>query len=154
VSVHYRADGPIAVITFGRNSRVTFPYRAINKLRAIPPAERTVEGKLTYVYHLFPNVMVATFPTFMAMVVLEPVAIDRTKIITYALIGAGEGRSAGNRPSEFVDAGAVEDNAMACAVQRGLASGANDFFEFGRFEGAIGHFHRTLREVLAGAGAK
>jgi hypothetical protein len=38
---------------------------------------------------------------------------------------------------------------MACAVQRGLTTGANEFFEFGRFEGAIGHFHRTLRDALA-----
>src|SRR5207247_1672228 len=81
-------DNLNVVETFGRNSRVTFPYRAINKLRAIPPEERSVEGKLTYVYHLFPNAIVATFPTFMAMVVLEPVAIDRTNIITYALTKA------------------------------------------------------------------
>src|SRR5439155_1665384 len=51
-------DNLNVVETFGRNSRVTFPYRAINKLRAIPPEERSVEGKLTYVYHLFPNAIV------------------------------------------------------------------------------------------------
>ena len=39
---------------------------------------------------------------------------------------------------------------MACSVQRGLASGANEFLEFGRFEGAIGHFHRMLDAALAG----
>jgi phenylpropionate dioxygenase-like ring-hydroxylating dioxygenase large terminal subunit len=151
-------DNLNVVETFGRNSRITFPYRAVNKLRSVPPAERSVDGKLTYVYHLFPNAMVATFPAFMVMVVLEPLSIDRTKILTYTLTrpGAGpvEGKSEGTRPSQFVDAGAVEDNAMACAVQRGLATGANEFFEFGRFEGAIGHFHRTLRDVFAGAGAR
>jgi hypothetical protein len=41
-----------------------FPYRAVERLRTLAPAERTAEGKLTYVYHLFPNVMVATFPQF------------------------------------------------------------------------------------------
>jgi phenylpropionate dioxygenase-like ring-hydroxylating dioxygenase large terminal subunit len=143
-------DNLNVVETFGRNSRVTFPYRAINKLRTIPPAERTVDGKLTYVYHLFPNAILATFPAFMALVVLEPLAIDRTKIITYTLTAAVETESAAKRPSEFVDAGAVEDNAMACAVQRGLATGANEFLEFGRFEGAIGHFHRNLHAALAG----
>ena len=49
-----------------------------------PPSARST-GKLTYVYHLFPNVMVATFPTSIVMVVLEPLAIDRTRCITYAL---------------------------------------------------------------------
>jgi phenylpropionate dioxygenase-like ring-hydroxylating dioxygenase large terminal subunit len=146
-------DNLNVVETFGRNSRITFPYRAINKLRTLPPAERSVDGKLTYVYHLFPNVMVATFPAFIVTVVLEPLAIDRTNIITYTLVkdggGPADGQGAGGRTSDFVNAGAVEDNAMACAVQRGLATGANEFFEFGRFEGAIGHFHRTLRDALA-----
>ena len=143
-------DNLNVVERFGRNSRVTFPYRAINKLRARPPAERSVDGKLTYVYHLFPNAIVATFPAFMTMVVLEPLAVDRTRFITYALSRPGAGPSDGKQLSEFVDAGAVEDNAMACAVQRGLAAGANEFFEFGRFEGAIGHFHRNLHAALAG----
>jgi len=47
---------------FGRNNRIAFPYQAIHKLRAVSHDERSVDGKLTYVYHLFPNVMVATFP--------------------------------------------------------------------------------------------
>ena len=44
---------------------------------------------------------------------------------------------------------AAEDNAAVCAIQHGLASGANEFFEFGRFEGAIAHFHRHLHAALA-----
>src|SRR5262249_20775681 len=55
-------DNLNVVEQFGRNNRVAFPYRAINKLRTVPPAERCADGKLTYVYHLFPNVAVATFP--------------------------------------------------------------------------------------------
>ena len=35
------------------------------------------------------------------------------------------------------------------AIQRSLASGANEYFSFGRFEGAIAHFHATLAGVLA-----
>jgi hypothetical protein len=35
------------------------------------------------------------------------------------------------------------------AIQRGLASGANDAFTFGKFESAIVHFHRTLTAALA-----
>ena len=33
-------------------------------------------------------------------------------------------------------------------MQRGLASGANETLEFGRFEGAITHFHRQLTELV------
>jgi len=149
-------DNLNVVEAFGRNSRVAFPYRAINKLRAVPAAERSVEGKLTYVYHLFPNVMVATFPTNIIMVVLEPLAIDRTMFVTYVLTSRDEhdveGRAAPPRGADLVDAGALEDRDVACAIQRGLASGANEFFEFGRFEGAIGHFHRALHAAIDGRG--
>jgi len=146
-------DNLNVVETFGRNSRIAFPYRRINKLRSVPPAERSVDGMLTYVYHLFPNVMVATFPTNITMVVLEPLAIDRTRLVTYVLTGrrAHEvDEAALTGAQDFVQAGAAEDRAVACAIQRGLASGANQFFEFGRFEGAIGHFHRGLHAPIDG----
>ena len=55
---------------FGRNSRVTFPYRNVEAQRAVAPAERSADGRLTYVYHLFPNVLVATFPGRIILVVL------------------------------------------------------------------------------------
>jgi phenylpropionate dioxygenase-like ring-hydroxylating dioxygenase large terminal subunit len=147
-------DNLNVVETFGRNSRIAFPYRRINKLRDVPPAERSADGMLTYVYHLFPNAMVATFPTNVVMVVLEPLAIDRTRIITYALADRRhddvDGHAALKGAQGFVEAGAAEDRAVACAIQQGLASGANEFFEFGRFEGAIVHFHRGLHEAMEG----
>ncbi len=150
-------DNLNVVETFGANSRVTFPYRALEKLRALAPAEWRVEGKLTYVYHLFPNVMVATFPHFIFMVAVEPLAIDRTRFHTY--ITAAEGspaierdeRAARGTPgagAALIATAALEDNAATIAVQEGLTSGANTFLEFGRCEGAIGHFHRTLQAAL------
>ncbi len=78
-------DNLNVVEQFGPNNRITFPYRAIHKLRGQPAAEQNVEGKLTYVYHLFPNVMVATFPGRIIVVVMEPEAVDRTRQITYVL---------------------------------------------------------------------
>ncbi len=52
-------------------------------------------------------------------------------------------------PADLLGAGAEQDFAVARAVQRGLASGANEHLDFGLFEGAIGHFHRTLDAALA-----
>ena len=140
---------------FGRNSRVTFPYRNIQKLRGVAPAERRVDGTLTHVYHLFPNVMIANFPQRTLMVVLEPVTSSLTRTVTYTLADAQTVRSdrpAIERDTDFVTAGADEDRAIVESIQRGLASGANQVFEFGRFEGAITHFHRNLH-ALIGEGA-
>ncbi len=139
---------------FGSNNRITFPYRAIEKLRALAPGARSPDGKLTYVYHLFPNVMIATFPGRILLVALEPLAIDRTRMVTYSLTNqaAADGAPdpAERRGGDLIDAGAAEDREVACSIQRGLASGGNEFFEFGLFEGAIGHFHRTLQAALDG----
>jgi phenylpropionate dioxygenase-like ring-hydroxylating dioxygenase large terminal subunit len=145
---------------FGPNSRITFPYRALHRLRGVAPAEQRVEGKLTYVYHLFPNVMVATFPSFVFLVVIEPLAIDGTRFHTYVTVDANSIAAREGTPKSdqrasagaaLIAAGGLEDNAATIAVQEGLASGANEYLEFGRFEGAIGHFHRTLRDALAAA---
>jgi phenylpropionate dioxygenase-like ring-hydroxylating dioxygenase large terminal subunit len=145
-------DNLNVVETFGANSRVTYPYRAINKLRDRPQAEWTVAGKLTYVYHLFPNAIVATFPANLVLVILEPIAIDRTLFVTYVLgsRGASDGppRASGSGGSQLLDAGGAEDIAISLAIQRGLASGANEYFEFGRFEAAIAHFHRCLDAAI------
>jgi phenylpropionate dioxygenase-like ring-hydroxylating dioxygenase large terminal subunit len=141
---------------FGRNNRVTFPYRRIGKLRDVPPAQRAADGVLTYVYHLFPNVMLATFPFNVALVVLEPLAVDRTRLINYVLADPeafdGEGEARLKQALEFQLDGQTEDTAMATAAQVGLASGANEVFRFGRFEGALTHFHRTLTEAVDGLG--
>jgi phenylpropionate dioxygenase-like ring-hydroxylating dioxygenase large terminal subunit len=145
-------DNLNVVEQFGRNNRITFPYRAVNKLRTVPPAERSVDGKLTYVYHLFPNVMIATFPGRIIMVVLEPIAIDNTRFVTFLLTDRTPDDVATQdtlkRGGDFVNLGAIEDRDVTIAIQRSLASDANDFFEFGLFEGAIGHFHRTLHAAI------
>jgi len=139
---------------FGRHSRVTYPFQRIKKLAKVPPAERRVEGLLTYVYHLFPNVLVTVLSRHTNVVVLEPLAIDRTRRITYTLTNGGgddpDALAEAKRDSEFVGTtGAQEDQAVVEAIQRCLGSGANDHFTFGRYESAIVHFHRTLTAALA-----
>jgi phenylpropionate dioxygenase-like ring-hydroxylating dioxygenase large terminal subunit len=144
-------DNLNVVETFGRNGRIAFPYRRINALREVAPAKRSVDGMLTYVYHLFPNVMLATFPHSIVMVVLEPLATDRTKLITYTLTNRTDhdvDQDLAKHSRDFLSAGTAEDRAVAEAIQRGLASRANEFFEFGRFETLIGHFHRTLQALI------
>ena len=146
-------DNLNVVEQFGRNNRVVFPYQAIEKIRGVPVHERHSAGKLTYVYHLFPNAIIATFPQMIILVVVEPLAIDRSRFVTWRMtdrpLQIAEASAKVDRGVGFVDAGALEDRDVAIAVQQGLASGANEFLEFGRFEGAIVHFHRTLTGLLA-----
>lgn len=141
------------VETFGRNSRITFPFQRIAKLAEIAPEKRKVEGLLTYVYQLFPNVMIAVLSHHTTVVILEPIAVDRTRVINYSLTnGVLEGEEAlakARNDAEFVsDQGNAEDIALAKSIQASLHSGANEVFTFGLYEKLIGHFHRSLTEMV------
>jgi phenylpropionate dioxygenase-like ring-hydroxylating dioxygenase large terminal subunit len=147
-------DNLNVIETFGRNSRVTFPFRRIEKLRDVPVSERRADGMLTYVYHLFPTAAVIRLTHHTIVVIVDPISIDRTSSVTYLLTNRGSGpeaRADAERDSDFVTKGAAEDREMALRVQRGLVSGANQTLEFGRFEGALSHFHRQLHELVGPA---
>jgi choline monooxygenase len=150
----YGYDNLNVVETFGRNSRVTFPFRRIEKLRALPPEQRDLAGLVTYVYHLFPNVILAVLSNHTTMSVLEPISTTQTRFHTYRLTNKGDATGEGAdakaaRDANFVsDTGGKEDAAVIRAIQNGIASGANEHFTYGYFEQAIVHFHKSLRSVL------
>ncbi|MFI5316975.1 MAG: SRPBCC family protein [Myxococcota bacterium] len=138
---------------FGRNSRVTFPFQRMRKLAALPPEERRIEGSLTYVYQLFPNAIVTMLSHHTVLLTLEPISLGETRVFTFLLSNrpASDPEAAADaaRDAAFVNqTGGAEDAAMVSAIQRGMASGANEFFLFGEFEGAIAHFHRELDALL------
>ena len=146
------------VETFGPNSRITFPYHNIERLRNRPESMWTTERRLTFVYQLFPNVMLATFPDQVIVVVVDPIDVGASRVTTYILAtpeAADAALTAIVRQSDTTTArallewGALEDNEMSAGVQRGLHAGANAFVEFGRHESAIGHFHANLDQRLA-----
>ena len=124
----YGFDNLNVIDLFGRHSRVTYPFQRIKKLAKVPPAARRVEGLLTYVYHLFPNVLITVLSRHTNVVILEPLAVDRTRQITYTLTnGGGDDPAAlaeAKRDAGFVgNTGAMEDRAVVQAIQRGLTSG-------------------------------
>jgi hypothetical protein len=101
--------------------------------------------------------MLVTFSKNTTLVVLEPCGVERTRIVSYTLAhrdpAKAADREALDRDLRFIEAGTVQDREAAAAIQRGLASGANETFVFGLFEDAIVHLHQTLQERLAGARA-
>jgi phenylpropionate dioxygenase-like ring-hydroxylating dioxygenase large terminal subunit len=139
---------------FGPNTRITFPYKNIERLRDRPDSAWTIGHRVTFVYHLFPNVMFVTFPDQVLVVTVDPVDIDHCTMTSYAMttaevaeaLSASSGNAAGGLT--LLAAGALEDNEMSEGVQRGLHAGANTFIEFGTHESALGHFHEILDERL------
>jgi len=140
----------------GPHSRVTFPFKRIETLKDTAMQNCDVPGKLTYVTHLFPNVILAELSHHLTLGILEPLGIGRTKITSYHMTKSSKGADkaasleAAKRDIAFVNqTGQHEDIALVTSIQRGLNSKANDIFTFGHFEPAITHFHKTLSRQLA-----
>ena len=150
----YGLDNITLVETFGTNSRVTFPFRRIEKLRDIAPAERKIDGLVTQVYLLFPNASVAVLSKHTSLVILEPISPTRSKWVVYRMVNK---QTEGNeitiedaqRDALFVnESGQDEDREAACAIQESVGSKANTHFTFGHFEKAIVNFHQHLAKHL------
>jgi len=157
-STHPRTFYPLqydnlnVVERFGRNNRIAFPYQSIERQRDVAPEHRTADGTLTYLNHLFPNAIVATFPGRVLLAVLEPRGLEHTHQRTWAFVDrAAENAGAHDfldRGRDLVEAGTTEDREVAEAIQHGLASEANTHFVYGHFEAAIVHFHQELRAAI------
>ncbi len=151
----------VNVIEFsGPHARVTFPFRRIEALKDVAPEEYKVSDKLTFVNHLFPNVVLAELSHHLSLGVIEPVSINQTKVTTYHLTrstdSAGENAAleAARRDLAFVnETGQKEDIAMVTGIQKSLHSGANAVFTFGAFEPAIIHFHKHMSRRLTDFGS-
>ncbi|MEP5938790.1 MAG: SRPBCC family protein [Erythrobacter sp.] len=144
-------DNLTVVEAFGNNSRIAFPYQAIEGQRDRPRSQWSINGRATLVYHLFPNVIISTFPDCMQVVVIEPIGLELTRQHMFLLTACEEGSDAldeVHKGQEFAAIGAIEDRNIVLSAQRGLKSEANDFLEFGLYESAIGRFHSALTRDL------
>jgi len=144
------------VIEFcGPHARVTFPFRRIETLRDTKFQAPDVSDKLTYVTHMFPNVILAELSHHYTLGIIEPLGVSRTKISSYHIT---KSTTESDKESVLKDAkrdlafvnetGQKEDIAMVTGIQRSLHSDANETFTFGQFEPAIVHFHQQLSKQL------
>ncbi len=150
----YGLDNTTLVEAYGANSRIIFPFRRIEKLRDVEPAERRLDGVATSVYHLFPNVSVSVLSKHTNLTILEPLSPTKTRWVIYRLFNRQVGESPitleeAQRDARFVnDFGQDEDRQAARAIQEGVATPANSHFTFGYYEKAIVNFHQHLAKHL------
>ena len=154
-------DNLTVVEAFGENSRVAFPYQSIEGLRNKNRTDIKVDARLTYVYHLFPNVLISTFPGCMQVVVIEPIDESTTQQHTYLVTDIDESQTemldSVFEGQKFAARGAMEDQKIVLSAQQGLLSEANEHLEFGLFETAIARLHTHLAreiELQTGFGGK
>lgn len=139
----------------GAHSRITYPFRRIEKLADVPADKRDATGSLSYLYQMFPNVIISQLTHHTTLGILEPMDTDRTKFTTYSMThtrGQADKKSAlenARRDREFVSqTGQEEDIDLVEASQQALRSGANTHFTFGHFEPCIVHFHQQMARFI------
>ena len=148
-------DNTNVVELFGANSRVIFPFKRIEELRDIDPEKWRLDGMVTSVYSLFPNVAISVLSKHTTMTVFEPLSPSTTQILIYRVInktsdGALYDVEEAKRDAAFVRAaGFDEDREAAIDIQGTLSTNANQHLTFGHFEKAIVHFHQNLVEHLS-----
>ena len=151
----YGLDNINIIEKFGLNSRITFPFRRIEKLRTIPREKRRIDGMVTYVCQLFPNTHVTTLSSHSILIILEPLSPTETQWIFYRLTnkkGDGPARSEADarKDSDFIkDEGLDEDREAATSIQESIETGANDYLVFGQCESALTHFHKHLDDQIS-----
>ena len=150
----YGLDNVNLVETYGANARVTFPFRRIEKLRAIPSDERRADGMLTTVNHVFPNASISALSKHSNLTIMEPLSPNSTQMVIYLMTArlATENSISiedAKRDAIFVnESGQDEDLAAACSIQETVTAQGNTHLTFGLFEKAIVNFHSNLAASL------
>ena len=150
----YGLDNINLVETFGPNSRVIFPFRRIEKLRTLKPEDRKIDGTVTKVYHLFPNASISMLSKHSNLTVMEPIAPNEVKTITYSMVNLNSSgkiisHEDAKKDLKFVnEQGQSEDREAARAIFETVTAKANSHLTFGYFEKAIVNFHQHLTKML------
>ncbi len=139
---------------YGPNHRLTIARQNIEELRNMPDEEWDVLPYTALVYCLFPNTILVyqadhieifrVFPgdnpgeSLAVLSFLTPEKPETQKLVAYwqknldLLVNTIQG----------------EDFPAGETIQAGLSSGAQEHFIWGRFEMALAHYHRTLKDLL------
>jgi len=100
-----------------------------------------------YYYWIFPNLMFNFYPWGLSLNVVNPVAMDRTRVDFISYVGNASLLDKG--AGSGLDKVELEDEEVVEGVQRGLQS---SFYSSGRFspsrETGVHHFHRLLAHYL------
>jgi phenylpropionate dioxygenase-like ring-hydroxylating dioxygenase large terminal subunit len=146
--------------SFGPHQRVGFPTHKITELRNKPQQEWEIEEGITVVRTVFPNVSFAVSAKHGGMVsqLLPGPTPDQSRTLQNHIYphspATNEERALMDAAvSLFVSAVQNEDNWVCAKIQRGLSSGANKDFVFGKNELGLHRLHEWI-DYYVNAGAE
>ncbi|MCI0631242.1 MAG: hypothetical protein L0Y44_11385, partial [Phycisphaerales bacterium] len=103
-----------------------------------------------YYFWLFPNTMLNFYPWGLSINIVQPLAIDRTRVSFLSYVWKPEKLERGAGAVAGLDRVEREDEAIVESVQRAMRS---RFYSRGRYsptrEQGVHHFHRLIAEALS-----
>lgn len=133
---------------FGKHIRNVYPKKTILNMEGA--ASYDIRQHANVLYFIFPNTLLLIEPDHVNVSIVYPRTINETALVNYTLL---EKYPSTDKAIEYFDknnrilyAALEEDFAMATSVQKSLKSGANEYFNIGRFEKGIQYFHDTVEK--------
>jgi phenylpropionate dioxygenase-like ring-hydroxylating dioxygenase large terminal subunit len=140
---------------FGRNHRLTFPRKKLERLKDEPEDNWDLMWNTTIIYSLFPNtlLLVQGDHVELARVFPNEGRVDRSVMELSLYVpqapSTDEERVHWDKNMQLVlDVVKGEDLPAGRTIQIGLTSGAQTHTVFGRNEPAMIHYHRSMRAAL------
>lgn len=139
----------------GPHTRSVLPKRSIASLAERPRDEWRIREHTHVVYTIHPNALILMQKTHFDLILMTPVAVDRTRIEVLTVGNAPESGEVSERARAFLQQNhgfslltLDEDFEIGEQIQRGLATPANTHFRFARFEDALSAWRARLEAAL------
>lgn len=137
----------------GRHQRNVFPKRTVSELAGTDPATWRLRERANVLYQIFPSSLLLVQPDHASFFTVFPDGTDACHIAGLTLLPEAptteKAHAYWGKNIDILWSAVSEDLTMATSIQRGLRSGANDTFLYGRYEQSLRWFHGAIDEALA-----
>ncbi|MBI4852135.1 MAG: Rieske 2Fe-2S domain-containing protein [Acidobacteria bacterium] len=137
---------------FGLHMRNLFPKRKIVELKGLDKDSWNIRLYANILYYVFPNTLILVEQNHATLFSIFPLDIENSIIIVNTLLpNKPETEKAISHWQKNIDIltnATEEDFWMGEAIQKGLSSGANQHFNFARYEHSLHYFHKAISEAI------
>ena len=131
---------------FGRNTRYIGVRKSIEKLRDLPQEKWDLIPHTTILMNLFPNTILVMQSDHAEIYRIFPAGVGES-VATVSIL-AVEPSPKWSRTMDLLLGVVDQDFTLGETIQHNFESGALRKVTYGRYENALEHFHRSIREAL------
>jgi phenylpropionate dioxygenase-like ring-hydroxylating dioxygenase large terminal subunit len=136
---------------FGRNTRYIGVRKSIEKLRDLPQEKWDLVPHTTILMNLFPNTILVMQSDHAEIYRIFPAGTHVGESVATISILALEPSPKWSRTMDLLLGVVDQDFTLGEGIQHNFESGAQRKVIYGRYENALEHFHRSIREAIGEA---